>query len=76
MPKTIEAREDFDPAKEVKEVEGKVLFITGGKYYSPLSPSSSRTSNNNTYNMLSPSHSTILCTSLTITNDPDQVPPA
>lgn len=28
--KNIEARADFDPAKEVPSLEGKVLFITGG----------------------------------------------
>lgn len=28
--KSIEARADFDPVKEVPSLEGKVLFITGG----------------------------------------------
>jgi hypothetical protein len=28
--KNIQARADFDPAKEVPSLEGKVLFITGG----------------------------------------------
>lgn len=28
--KNIEAREDFDPDKEVPSLKGKVLFISGG----------------------------------------------
>ena len=28
--KAIEAREDFDPIKEIPSLENKVLFITGG----------------------------------------------
>jgi hypothetical protein len=28
--KNIEAREDFDPEKEIPSLEGKVLLISGG----------------------------------------------